>query len=157
MKHQLTGIALTALFIFALPAKSADAPDPVVGTWVLNAAKSTHSEAIYKSEVRTYAAAPGGVSLTWERVAADGAKTVVTTTYKYDGKDYPVTGSAEFDTISAKRIDANTVETTEKRAGKEVGSARRAISQDGKTLTLNQRIERPDGQQSSAMMVYDRR
>ncbi len=156
MKHQWSGIALGAFFIFSLPAKSADAPDPVVGTWTLNAAKSTHSVAIYKSEVRTYAAAPDGVSLTWERVGADGARTVVTTTYKYDGKDYPVTGSAEFDTISAKRVDANTVETTEKRAGKEVGWARRAISQDGKTLTLNQRLKRPDGQQLGAMMVYDR-
>jgi hypothetical protein len=156
MKLQFSRVALGALLMFSLSARAADAPDPVVGTWTLNAAKSTHSAVIYKSETRTYAAAPEGVSLTWERVSADGKKSVVTTTYKYDGKDYPVTGAAEFDAISAKRIDANTVETTEKRMGKEVGFARRAVSSDGKTLTLNQRFNRPDGHEFSAMMVYDR-
>jgi hypothetical protein len=149
-------MAVAALLAFSLAAMAADAADPVIGTWALNAAKSTHSSVLYKSEVRTYSAAGDGISLTWERESADGAKSVVRTTYRYDGNDYPVTGAAEFDAISAKRIDANTVETTEKRMGKKVGFARRAVSADGRELMLNQRFKRPDGTEFGAMMVYDR-
>ena len=44
-------------------------------------------------------------------VKADGSNGAVKTTFHYDGKDYPVTGSPDFDTISARRIDAGTIET----------------------------------------------
>jgi hypothetical protein len=39
-------------------------------------------------------------------------------TANYDGKDYPVTGNPDWDMVSLKRINANTVEFTRKRAGK---------------------------------------
>lgn len=156
MKTWLGTLAFATLLTLSCFATAADAPDTVVGTWKLNAAKSTHSTAIYKSETRTYTAVPGGISLTWERVTADGKTSTVKTTYKFDGKDYPVTGSSDFDAISAKRIDANTVETTEKHAGKAVGNTRRSVSADGKTLTLNVKFTPADGHEFGAMIVYDR-
>ena len=52
-----------------------------------------------------------------ERVAADGSKTATSYTTNYDGKDVPLTGSATTDTVSLKRINATTVERTDKKAG----------------------------------------
>ena len=39
-----------------------------------------------------------------ETVEADGKKTAFEYTAKYDGKDYPVTGTGLFDSIAIKRI-----------------------------------------------------
>ena len=120
MKSVLGTLALGALLAISSAVMAADAPDPVIGTWKLNAAKSTGTT-LPKSETRTYAAsAAGGIVLTWKRVGADGKQSSVETTYKYDGKDYPVTGSPDFDAVSVRRVDANTVDSTQKRMGKAV-------------------------------------
>jgi hypothetical protein len=135
---------------------AADTPDPVVGTWKLNPAKSTRSAMMFKSETRTYRAVPGGIEMVWIRVTADSKTSTVKTTFKYDGKDYPVTGSRDFDTISGTAIDAHTVETTQKYMGKKVGTTRRTVSDDGKTMTLNQLFTDADDRQTGSLIVYDR-
>jgi hypothetical protein len=156
MKTLLGTLALGALLAISSFAIAADAPDPVIGTWKLNTAKSTRSNSMYKSETRTYAAAADGVAVTWDRVGADGKTDTVKATFKYDDKDYPVTGSSDFDTISGHRVDARTVETIQKRMGKKVGTTRRTLSEDGKTMTVNQRFTTADGKESGAVFVYDR-
>jgi hypothetical protein len=135
---------------------AADTLDPVVGTWKLNPAKSTRSALMFKSETRTYTAVPGGIEMVWMRVATDGKASTVKTTFRYDGMDYPVTGSPDFDTISGTAVDAHTVETTQKYMGKKVGTTRRTVSDDGKTMTLNQLFTSADGRQTGSLMVYDR-
>ena len=156
MKTLIGTLALGALLALSSVAIAADAPDSVVGTWQLNTAKSTGSAPMPKSETRVYAASPGGVALTWKRVSADGKDSTVKTTFKYDGKDYPVAGSPDFDALNAKRIDANTVESTQKRMGKEVGTTERTLSADGKTLTLNSKLTTPKGDVVTTVYVYDR-
>ena len=156
MKYLVRTLFFVGLLALLIVAIAGEVPDPVVGTWNFNAAKSTANRLVPKSETRTYIAAGDGVVLTWEGVAADGMRSTVKTTFHYDGKDYPVTGSPDFDTISATRIDANTIETKEKHAGKDIGTTRRAISADGKTLTLHQRHITADGQEVSSLLVYDR-
>ena len=79
------------------------------------------------------------------------------TTYKYDGKDYPFTGSPDYDTVSAKRVATNTVEITQKKAGKVVGTATRNVSKDGKTLTLVMRSSNAKGELVSSTLVFDRK
>jgi hypothetical protein len=135
---------------------AADAPDPVIGTWKLNTAKSTGTT-LPKSETRRYAAsAAGAIVLTWKRVGADGKQSSVETTYKYDGKDYPVTGSSDFDALSLRRVDANTVDSTQKRMGKAVGTTTRTVSKDGKTLTLVSKLTNARGEVVNTTLVYDR-
>lgn len=156
MRTLFSTLALGALLALSSVAIAADPPDPVIGTWKLDPAKSTANTPPVKSEIRTYTASADGVALVWERVSADDKKSIVKTTFKYDGKDYPVTGSPDLDAMSWKRIDANTIETTLKLKGKNVGTTRRAVSADGKTLTLHQRRTTASGQQVSTLMVYDR-
>ena len=89
-------------------------------------------------------------------VGADGKESTVKTTFKYDGKDYPVTGSPDFDAISAKRVDANTIESTQKRSGKDVGTTKRTVSADGKVLTVDSKLTTAKGDQANTTMIYDR-
>jgi hypothetical protein len=155
MKTLLGTLALGALLALSSVAIAADTPDPVIGTWKLNTAKSTGNP-IPKSETRTYAASPGGVALTYSRVGADGKESTIKTTFKYDGKDYPVTGSTDFDALNAKKVDANTIESTQKRMGKDVGTTKRTVSADGKTLTLDSKLKTPQGTDANTTLVYDR-
>jgi hypothetical protein len=53
---------------------------------------------------------------------------------KFDGNFYPIVGDPSQSTISVKRIDANSFETTLKELGKVVTIARRTVSADGKTM-----------------------
>ena len=155
MKPVFGTLALGALLAISSAVIAADAPDPVIGTWKLNTAKSTGAT-LPRSETRTYAASAGGIALTWKRVGADGKETSVETTFKYDGKDYPVTGSPDFDALSAKRVDANTIDSTQKRMGKAVGTTKRTVSKDGKTLTLVSKLTNAKGEVVNTTLVYDR-
>jgi len=56
---------------------------------------------------------------------------------KADATDQKVTGYPYFDTMSIKVVDDHTVEMTQKRDGKVVGTEKDSISADGKTLTVN--------------------
>jgi hypothetical protein len=57
-------------------------------------------------------------------------------TAKFDGKDYPYKGAPTVDTISLKRIDANTFEESEKRDGKVVNVTRFTVSADGRSMNV---------------------
>jgi hypothetical protein len=91
-----------------------------------------------------------------ESVDADGNKTTFEYTAKYDGKDYPVTGSETFDMIALKRINDRTTEATLKKSGKVVSTARRVVSKDGKTLTLTITGTNAKGQKMKNIAVYDK-
>lgn len=52
---------------------------------------------------------------------------------QFDGRDYPMIGDLEHTMVSVKRIDANTLEETDKRAGKVVAVVRVTVAPDGKS------------------------
>lgn len=52
-----------------------------------------------------------------------------------DGKDQPVIGQS-YDSISVREIDSNSIELIYKKGGKIVSEQTRAVSSDGKTLTI---------------------
>ncbi|MGA2965862.1 MAG: hypothetical protein ABSD64_06585 [Terriglobales bacterium] len=56
---------------------------------------------------------------------------------KADGADQKVTGDPYSDTLSVKVIDDHNLETTSKKDGKVVGTAKISVSSDGDTLTVN--------------------
>jgi hypothetical protein len=89
-------------------------------------------------------------------VGADGKETTGKTTYHVDGKDYPVTGSADYDSLSGKQIDRNTAEFTLSKAGKVVGTTRRTVSKDGKTLTATSKMTNDKGEKTENRMVFDK-
>ena len=56
---------------------------------------------------------------------------------KADGTDQKVTGDPYSDTLIVKVIDDHNVESTSKKGGKVVGTAKTSVSSDGKALTVN--------------------
>ena len=76
---------------------------------------------------------------------------------KYDGADYPVNGwDGAYDTLSLKLVNARTARATLKKSGKTVRTALRAVSQDGKTLTLTATGANAKGQKYKNVAVYDK-
>lgn len=78
-----------------------------------------------------------------------------TLSVKFDGKDYTPTGPRVLPgwTSSAKRIDQQTLELSEKFEGNMVSGSRCQVSPDGKTLTVTH--ER-DGQPNPLVIVYEK-
>ena len=158
MKQVLTSVFLGALLMIgsAVIAAGSDV-DPVVGTWKLNLARSTFAGVpAYKSQIRTYSQSGRDVTLKMITVGEGGKETTTQATYKLNGKDYPSMGNPDFDSLSGIQIDTNTVEFTLKRAGKPVGKIRRAVSKDGKILTINFVITNANGVQTAALTVFDK-
>lgn len=56
---------------------------------------------------------------------------------KADGEDHKVTGHPYFDTVRIKILDDNTIEETDKKAGKTVTVSKSTVSADGKTITFD--------------------
>jgi ABC-type transport system substrate-binding protein len=109
--------------------------DLAIGTWKLNTAKSKyHPGSAPKSATITYEETADGIKRTGESIDADGNKTSFEYTAKYDGKDYPVSGSELFDAIALTRFNDQTVEIALKKSVKVVTTARRFVPKDGKTM-----------------------
>ncbi len=159
MSKLLQSLAISAMLAFALTAvaSAAKAPDPAIGTWKLNLEKSKYAAgAAPKSETRTYAVAPGGITTTVTGVAADGSAVSQSATLTYDGKDDAWTGSATWDAVSLKKINGTTVKAELKKDGKVVGHSTRTISGKGKVLTLVSAIKTAKGGTTHQTAVYDK-
>jgi hypothetical protein len=158
MTKILTSVFLgTLLTIGSAAIAAGTAADPVVGTWKLNVAKSKFSPGpALKSQTRIYSQSAEGITLNMKTVGADGKETTTQTTYQFDGKDYPVTGAPDYDSLSAKQIETNTAEFTLKKAGKAIGTTRRTVSKDGKILTATSKVTDAKGQKSEDVTVFDK-
>jgi len=155
MKTLLQTVGLAAMLAFTSVAIAAN---PVVGTWQLNLAKSKFSPGpAPKTDTRTYTESADSITMIWKSVAADGKEMNVKSTFKTDGKDYPLTGSANFDTLSLKQVDSHTVHSIQKKGGKVIGETTRTVSKDGKELTLTSKGTGADGVAYNNVMVYDRK
>jgi hypothetical protein len=152
---RLAAIAAALTLGFGTAALAADAADPAVGTWNLNAAKSK-SSAIPKSQTRTYVQTADGLALTVKGVAADGSAVAQKSTFKYDGKAYAFSGGGFFDSIKLTQADPHTVTSTQWKDGKQVGTTSRTISSDGKTLTLTSDHKDAKGANVHDVLVFDK-
>ena len=149
-----------SLLAIAAPthAVSAQAGDPVIGTWELNLAKSKYAPgSAPKSETRTYTAAGKGYTFSSKGVDAQGNPTNGTFTTQFDGKYHAMTGSPTADSILVKRIDANTTESTQKKGAKVVTTTSRVVSKDGKTMTTTAKGTDAAGKPTTSVSVFDKK
>jgi hypothetical protein len=133
--------------------------NPAIGTWKLNVEKSTYTPGpAPKSLTRTLEAKGDNVKYSFEGVSAEGTSVAYSFTVAFDGKESAITGSMPggADTISIKRIDANNFETTLKKAGKVIGTAKSEISQDGKVTTVTAQGTNAAGEATTSSAVYDK-
>src|SRR6185437_3338489 len=94
------------------------------GDWV---STTQQIDSVYVLNVRPWE--DGGLSIA---VPAEGNTQKV----KFDGKDYPQSGSQPGRVTSARRVSERTVELTDKRGENVMRTQEISISEDGKTLTM---------------------
>jgi len=137
---------------------SAQAPKGLEGTWKLNVAKSKFSPG----------PPPKSMTVTYSAAGADGTKIVVDITPEtgaaqhwemtvtYDGKESPIKGNPNADTVSAKPSKGLTSESTFKKGGKVTATNHRALSADGKTLTVTSKGVTADGKPRNDVQVLEK-
>src|SRR5689334_2272802 len=104
--------------------------DRLIGKWVLDPSKSSFKPGPGPiADIRTYARSPNGLVGTIQRRFADGRSQEIEYIAEYD-REYPVTGTEEYDHLLLKRVDEFTAEAVLSHAGRVYGTARRRISPD---------------------------
>lgn len=154
MYRRMIGVVL-CMFVFASAAWAQQ--DPFVGTWKQNISKSKCDPGSPPRNPQTFkrASTPGGAVKT-TILDAQGNATDTGYTASYDGKDYPIKGSAISDTVALRRIDANTQIRVDKKADNVVRMARGVVSKDGKTYTVDSIGINAQGQAFHCITVYDK-
>ena len=138
---------------------SAQAADPASGAWELILTKSKFVPATQapRSQTRTYQVKGEYETARHTGVDAQGNPTLIEFTATYDGKDCPLKGYPDWDSIAMKRIDAYTTEFTQSRGGKVTLSGRRVVSTDGKTMTVTAKGTTAKGERVDHVMVFEKR
>jgi len=135
----------------------AQTQDRAIGTWKLNLNKSKYAPGPPpRSLAITFEPAGRGVRVTIRGENADGQPIHAEYVANYDGKNYPVTGARDYDTVVLRRIDASTVESTHKRIGLVVLTLRRVVSKDGMVLTAVTSGTEASGRKIKNVAVFDR-
>ena len=75
---------------------------------------------------------------------------------KFDGKDYPVTGSPDSDARSYTKVNDRTLQFTAKKNGKVVATGRTVVSADGKSRTATVSGTTAKGKKFKNVVVYDK-
>ena len=150
------GIAVTAVCALALGvAAGAQATDPMVGTWMLDVAKSTYKPGpAPKSATVVIDAAGKGIKVAIDAVGADGSPMKWGFTSQRDGKDVPVTGHPNYDMAAATQTSPTAGSTVYKKDGKPVATVALEVSKDGKTLTAKTTGTTPKGEAMNNVAVY---
>jgi Cu/Ag efflux protein CusF len=158
MRIKMFAAFVTTLLLVALAVNiSAAAGDQHSGTWKMNPAKSTYSPGpAPKSIAVKIDSDADNIKLTSDGIDAAGNPTHVEYTAKYDGKDYPITGMPNTDTIAVRRIDGSTIQSTLKKGDQVVMTVTSVLSKDGKTRTSTFTGKDAQGADVNNVVVYDK-
>src|SRR5262250_3105792 len=127
-------LALCSILLLAV---AVHATENFLGTWTLDVAKSKYDPGPAPKSQTTIleSVADGATKERGDRVNPDGSRTQWEWTAKFDGKDYPVKGDPDRDTVSLKKIDDNTIEVTNKKDGKVTNTMKIVVAKDGRSRT----------------------
>jgi hypothetical protein len=158
MRTNRFAIFTTTLLLVALALNvAAAAADQHSGIWKMNPAKSKYSPGpAPKSNTVKIDSDADNAKLSADGIDAAGNPTHVEYTAKYDGKDYPITGVPNADTVSLERPDASTIRSTMKKGDQVVMTVTSVISKDGKTRTSTFKGKNAEGQDVNNVVVYDK-
>jgi hypothetical protein len=141
--HSWIGVVVLAARLAPAPL-IAQTKDPLIGTWILDRARST-----FNGTLPLYGGTPPGTRvMTFEHVA-NGIRHVTETrdrdnmgdvyrmayTFRIDGAPYPSDPQMPVGDVSFRRIDAQTIERTGRYQGRVVETVVYRVSADGRTLT----------------------
>jgi len=154
---KFVAFATTLLLVVLAVNVAVAAADQHSGTWKMNPAKSKYSPGPAAKIVNLKIESDeNGIKIDAEGTDGDGNPTHVQYDAKFDGKDYPVTGLPYADTVSVKRIDANTIQSTLKKGGQVVMTVTSTVSNYGKTRTSTFKGKDAQGRDVNNIVVYDK-
>jgi hypothetical protein len=153
----ITVVFVVAVTVFVLGARvaSGQAPDPVVGAWKLNLARSKYVTPAPKSMTVTIVPAARGYTFTIESIGPDDRPQNFGYTSAFDGAETPVTGSPAIDTVIASSTGSGST-VRYKKAGIVITTTTSVLSDDGKTLVVTARIPDGKGNELTNVSVYER-
>jgi hypothetical protein len=147
---------VVGIVAFSSPAAQAQ-NDSLIGTWVLNVAKSNYKPGPPpKSQTSVYEAAGQGIRITVTGTTADGKPTSYSFTTNLDGKEVPVTGNPQWDSTIMTWKDSHTIEFTRKKSGKVVQTGTMVLAKDSKTRTVTTTGVDAKGEKIHNVGVYER-
>ena len=158
MKRVLQFVAISFFAVVSASAVRAQG-NPLVGTWKLNLEKSKFDPGpAPKSLTRKVEANGDGVKYSFEGVAADGKAISYGFSVNFDGKDNAISGSmpSGADTIAGKRVDERHFVASVKKGGKEIGTSKVTVSDDGKTTTVETTGTTASGAKVHDVQVFDK-
>jgi len=132
------------------------AADPFSGTWVLNLSKSTLPPPPPQSQTSHIKASSKSIRIRELIVNDKGKQMSIAVDAKFDGKDYPITGSPFVDTVAYQRVDSHTLKGIVKKAGRVVTTEKATVSPDGKTLTGTYSGTDLTGKQVTGVAVFEK-
>lgn len=128
------------VFALAVAVTVAAADPPYVGKWKMNPTKSDFGETTV-----TYEQLPSG--------EMQATQSGVSYKFKVDGKEYPATFGS---TATWKALGANSWEATYKLNGKVLTTDTLTLSADGKSMTVNSKGKKPNGEMLDDTVVSER-
>jgi hypothetical protein len=151
-------MGFTAMALMGVVVTTAQSKDPFIGNWTLNVAKSKYSPGpVPKSVTSTYEAAGKGYKVSVKNEPASGPVQQWSYTTNLDGKESRIAGNnPNADAVTVKRIDANTLELVNSKAGKPTTTQTNVVGADGKTRTVTTTGTDGQGQKVNNVAVFER-
>jgi len=165
MRHTATvlvvSLVLSGLTARAALGQSGSAIDKsYMGTWKANVAKSTYSPGPGpKESTRIHEDRGNGfVLVTTDTIGPQGQKGHGAYVYKPDGKQYPQAGMNQtvVQTIALSAVDPYTVTFDIFVNGQKIGTGKRTLNKDGKTMTIEQKATNAQGQPTSSTVLWEK-
>ena len=147
---------LTSLAFCLVAAGFCLAAQGFIASWKLDEAKSKFPPGAAKNTTVVYEAAGDSIKVTLDGIGGDGKPTHSEWTGKFDGKDYPSTGSTTDDARAYTKIDDHTLHVVLKKDGKPVATAHIVTSADGKTRTVTVTTTDANGKKVTSSAFYDK-
>lgn len=152
-------VLLGSVMVLVLLAVTGQAqPDPQLGVWVLDTDRSSYSPGpAPRSQTVVYTQIGRGVRVTGSGISGLGKPINTEFSYSFDGREHPARGFADWNSIKARQVDANTIEYTRFLKGEEVQTVTRTISADGRIATV--RVTGVDAQDNRVdnTIIYTRK
>jgi len=138
---------------------SAQSKDPLVGTWVLNVAKSKYTPGpAPKSATTTIETVGGGYKFTVHQVPATGPDQNWTFITNFGGQPAKITGNNPLaDAATYTKVNATTYDSVQTMKGKETQRQHVVVSADGKTRTVTSTGTDAKGQKINNVAVYEKK
>jgi hypothetical protein len=148
--------AACVAWALGLPASAMDSR--FIGTWKMNNAKSKlEGSGLEGVTARARLEQDGpGFKGSVETLTPQGQSTSYAYPLTLDGKPVKVTGAAPFDEVISRRVNQRVFDVVTKKNGRLYYSDRRALSEDGRTITITHKGTNPQGQPYTAIVVFDK-